>query len=373
METFEFGGEIAWRPTPEHIANSNLKRFMDRHGLASFDELMQRSTTDIAWFWDAVLKELDIRFDKPYSRIVDLSRGMARPEWCVGGEMNIVANCLDKYKGTPVDQRVALRWEGEEGAVRVMTYAELRHAVNKAANALRSLGLGKGDAMGVFMPMTPEIVVAMLAIIKIGGIFLPLFSGFGAQAIASRLADADAKALFVADGAYRRGHVIPGKSTADEAAAQVPTLRHMIVLKRVGIDVEWDSARDHWWHALVEPQSELAETELTQAEDPLMIIYTSGTTGKPKGALHTHCGFPIKAAQDMLHGLDLHPDEVLYWLTDMGWMMGPWLVFGTLLIGATMMLYDGAPDYPAPDRLWALVEQHKVTTHWASRRRSFAR
>ena len=362
METFEFGGEIAWRPTAEHIANSNLKRFMDRHGLASFDELMQKSTSDVAWFWEAVLQELDIRFYTPYSAVVDASRGIATPEWCVGGEMNIVHNCLDKYAGTPVDNRIALRWEGEEGTVRTLTYAELRRQVNQAANALRELGLGKGDAIGVFMPMTPEIVVAMLAIAKIGGVFLPLFSGFGAQAIASRLADADAKALLTADGTVRRGQVVPMKSTADIAAAQTPTLQHVIVLRRTGGEVPWDSARDDWWHDLVERQSGAAETERTRAEDPLMIIYTSGTTGRPKGALHTHCGFPIKSAQDMLHGLDLHPDETLYWITDMGWMMGPWLVFGTLLIGATMMLYDGAPDYPGPDRTWALIEKHHITT-----------
>ena len=233
--------------------------------------------------------------------------------------------------------------------------------MNQVANALRSLGLARGDAIGVFMPMTPEIVAAMLAIIKIGGIFLPLFSGFGAQAIASRLADADAKAIITADGAFRRGQVVPMKPVADEAAAHIPTLRSVIVLKRAGVDVPWTNGRDWWWHDLVDLQSETAETEVTRAEDPLMIIYTSGTSGRPKGALHTHCGFPIKAAQDMLHGLDLHPDETLYWMTDMGWMIGPWLVFGTLLIGATMMLYDGAPDYPGPDRLWALVERHAVT------------
>ncbi|HET7091716.1 MAG TPA: AMP-binding protein [Anaerolineae bacterium] len=362
MEAFEFGGEIVWRPTPEHIANSNLKRFMDRHNIASFDELMRRSTSDIAWFWEAVLQELDIRFYTPYTQIVDLSRGIAWPEWCVGGVMNIVHNCLDKYAGTPDDDRIALRWEGEEGSVRALTYAELRREVNKAANALRALGLSKGDAIGVFMPMTPEIVVALLAIVKIGGVFLPLFSGFGAQAIASRLADAGAKALFTADGMFRRGQIAPMKPVADIAAAQVPTLKHVIVLRRTGGEIPWNAQRDDWWHELVDKQPEEAETERTRAEDPLMIIYTSGTTGRPKGAVHTHCGFPIKSAQDMLHGLDLHPDETLYWITDMGWMMGPWLVFGTLLIGATMMLADGAPDFPGPDRTWALVEKHRITT-----------
>ncbi|TAK97759.1 MAG: AMP-dependent synthetase [Verrucomicrobia bacterium] len=359
---FDFGGKIVWRPTPELIVQSNLTRFMAMHSLRSLDELQQRSTTDLDWFWNAVLRDLEIRFRKPYSRVLELTRGIPWPTWCVGGVMNILDNCLDKYAGTPTDSQAALVWEGEEGQARRLSYAELRREVNRMANVLRGLGLGKGDAIGVFMPMTAEIVVAMLAIIKIGGVFLPLFSGFGPQAIVSRLNDADASALFTADGCFRRGKVLPMKTVADEAAAQIPTLKHVIVLRRAGVDVAWNPARDHWWHELMANARDDAATEPTSAEDPLMIIYTSGTTGKPKGAVHTHCGFPIKAAQDMSHGLDLHADETLFWFTDMGWMMGAWLVFGTLLLGATMLLYDGAPDWPAPDRLWSLVAKHKITS-----------
>src|SRR5437773_8195082 len=367
MEKFEFGGEIVWRPAPELIAQSHLTRFMDRHGIGSLDKVMLRSAEDIAWFWDAVLQELAIQFYSPYSQLVDLSRGIPWPQWCVGGELNIVHNCLDKHHGTPTDSHIAVRWEGEEGVVRTLTYAELRREVNRAANALRSLGLGKGDAIGVFMPMAPEIVVAMLAIIKIGGIFLPLFSGFGAAAIVSRLKDADAKALFTAAGTYRRGKFCPMKPIADEAAAQIPSLKHLIVVKEsgewtheaVGSAVPSGRSLDSLWTANTTAVGE--PTERTSAEDPMMIIYTSGTTGRPKGAVHTHCGFPIKSAQDMWMGLDLHPDETLFWMTDMGWMMGPWEVFGTLLLGATMMLYDGAPDFPGPDRVWSLVDRHKVT------------
>jgi acetyl-CoA synthetase len=234
--------------------------------------------------------------------------------------------------------------------------------VSRAANALRKLGLGKGDAIGVLMPMTPEIVVAMLAIIKIGGVFLPLFSGFGAQAITSRLADADAKALFTADGCFRRGKPVAIKPVVDEAILHVPSLRHVIVLRRTGADIPWTASRDRWWHDWIAQGRDEATTEVTSAEDPLMIIYTSGTTGRPKGAVHTHCGFPVKAAQDIRQCLDLHADETIFWVTDMGWMMGPWLVFGSLLLGATMALYDGALDWPGPDRLWSLVERHGVTT-----------
>ncbi|MBL8076576.1 MAG: AMP-binding protein [Anaerolineales bacterium] len=359
-EPFTFGGEIVWKPTPEHIEHANLTRFMRLHGVQSFDELMERSTSDIAWFTGAVLKFLDIQFQTPYSKVVDLSNGIQFPKWCVGGKMNIARNCVDKYQISNAKDQTAIRWEGEEGSRKSLTYAELYKEVNKAANALKSLGLGKGDAIGIFMPMTPEIVIALLAIAKIGGIILPLFSGYGAGAIASRMQDADAKVLFAADGSFRRGKAVEMKSIADQAAEQIPTLQYMIVLKRTEQTVNMKEGRDFWWHELMDLQSDECETESTHAEDPLMIIYTSGTTGKPKGALHTHCGFPVKAAQDMAFGTDVHVGDVIYWMTDMGWMMGPWLVFGSLLLGATMFLYDGAPDYPAPDRLWELTGKHKI-------------
>src|SRR6266581_1883627 len=363
VSEFQFGGEFVWRPTPELIAQSNLQQFIEKHGLSSYDELMRRSTTDIAWFWDTVLRDLEVQFYKPYSRVVDLTGGKPWAHWCVDGEMNIVHNMLDKYAGTPTDERIAIKSEIEDGTARTLTYKDLREEVNKMAAELRGLGLGKGDAFGVFMPMVPEIVIAMLAIIKIGGIFLPLFSGFGASAIVSRLKDADAKALFTADGTFRRGKFCAMKPIAEEAAGQVPSLKHLIVLTKSS---EWVAAAAVARGRTEEPlplrtAAATTKTEKTSAEDVMMLIYTSGTTGRPKGAVHTHCGFPIKASQDMWHGLDLHGDETLFWLTDMGWMMGPWLVFGTLVLGATMMLYDGAPDFPGPDRVWKLCTDHKVT------------
>jgi len=360
-EQFTFGGEIVWRPSPRHIEDANLTTFMRAYGIKDFDTLMQRSTGDVAWFTDAVLKTLGIQFYEPYSKVMDLSEGIQFPKWCVGGKMNIVHNCVDKWAENEMEKgKTAILFEGEEGVTQTLSYEVLYGEVNKAANALRSLGLGKGDAIGLFMPMTPEIVAALLAIAKIGGIILPLFSGYGAGAIVSRLMDAEAKALFAADGAFRRGKAVEMKSIADEAAMQIPTLKHMIVLKRTGQEINMQPGRDHWWHELVPLQKATAHTEITDAEDPLMIIYTSGTTGKPKGALHTHCGFPVKAAQDMAFGTDVHRGDVIYWMTDMGWMMGPWLVFGSLLLGATMFLYDGAPDFPAPNRLWELVEKQKI-------------
>jgi acetyl-CoA synthetase len=356
-----WGGEVVWRPTDEIIQLSRLKQFMDRHNIATWQELWQRSVDDIGWFWGAMLEDLGIEFYQPYIQIVDLSDGIEWAHWCVGGKLNIVHNCLDKWMGTPTQNRLALRWEGEGGSVRVLTYRDLYREVNRVANALRALGLGKGDAVGLYMPMLPEVAIALLAVIKIGGIVLPLFSGYGPGAIATRLVDAAAKALFCSDGAFRRGRAIPMKSTADEALEKVPSVEHVIIYRHTGDKIPWRQGRDHWWESVVADQPTQAETERTDAEDPLMILYTSGTTGRPKGAVHTHCGFPIKSAQDMVHGLDMQPTDTLHWMTDMGWMMGPWEVFGTLILGATMLFYDGAPDYPDVDRVWSLVENHRVT------------
>jgi acetyl-CoA synthetase len=363
--TFPFDQDIAWEPNPDWIARSNLMRFMHERGIGSYDELMQRSTEDVGWFWEAALDDLSIEFYEPYEEIVDLADGIQFPEWCVGGKMNIVHNLLDKWQRGAARERDALRWEGEDGATRAMSYEELHRQTCRCANALRAMGLGRGDAVGLFMPMTPEIVVAFLATAKIGGVILPLFSGYGAGAVATRLKDAGAKALFTADASVRRGEPIPMKPIADEALAECPTVEHVVVLRHVGD--EKDSAtpmtdgRDRWWREAVPHQSTEAETARTDAEDTVMLIYTSGTTGAPKGAVHTHCGFPVKGAQDMYHSMDVKPGETMYWMSDMGWMMGPWLVFGTLSIGATMVLYDGAPDHPAPDRLWQLCEDHRVT------------
>ena len=361
QSTFDFGGDIVWRPTQDEIERSNLHAFMREHEIASYDELMRRSTADVAWFTDAVLRFLDIRFTTPYTRVLDTGEGVAFPRWCGDGRMNIVRNCTDKWAEDAVHrERPAVTWEGEEGVQRTLSYGALAAEVNRCANALRQQGFGKGDAIGLYMPMTPEIVIALLAIAKIGGVILPLFSGYGEQAVASRLKDADAVALFTADGFYRRGQVVDLKRVADAAANNVPTLRRVFVLQRTGHDIPMRQERDLWWHDIIPAQSETAEAEDTAAEDLLMIIYTSGTTGRPKGAVHTHCGFPVKAAQDMAFGTDVHAGDCIYWMTDMGWMMGPWLVFGATLLGAHFFISDGAPDYPGVNRLWQQVEDHGI-------------
>jgi acetyl-CoA synthetase len=353
--------EVVWRPSPEYIERSNLKAFMDRYNLTSVDELISRSSSDVAWFTTALLDYLDIQFHHPYSQIVNLDNGIQFPTWCVGGGLNITTNCLDKWLSDPASAaRPALISELEEGTVESLTYLELSVEVNRCANALRALGFTKGDVVGLFLPMTVHVVVALLALARIGAIALPLFSGFGAGAIASRLTDAGAVGLITADAQHRRGSIVPMKAMADEALHSVPSVRTVIVCRRVSDDAPMHPGRDHWWHDVVPAQDPTAAYEATSAEDQLMIIYTSGTTGAPKGAVHTHCGFPVKAAQDMAFGTDVHEGDLIYWMTDMGWMMGPWLVFGSLLLGATCVIYDGAPDYPGPDRLWRLIERHGI-------------
>src|SRR5437899_740594 len=219
----------------------------------------------------------------------------------------------------------------------------------------------QGDRIGIFMPMCPEVAISILAAAKIGAVIIPLFSGYGPEAIATRLRDGEAKVLICADGFYRRGQVVAMKETADRALVSCPTVKKVIVHRRVVREIPWTHGRDQVWEVLLEDEPDHAPTQELDPEDPLMIIYTSGTTGKPKGTLHVHGGFPVKTAQDMAHCFDIGADDVVFWYTDIGWMMGPWLIFGTLLLGATMMLYEGTPDHPSANRLWRMVERHKVT------------
>jgi acetyl-CoA synthetase len=354
--------EVSWRPSPEHVERSNLKRFMDRHGLRTFDELWRWSVEDVSRFWDTVVQDLGLEWYTPYERVLDLSRGVQRPRWWVGGTFNYVHNAVDRHASGADADKLALVCEAEEGSVRRLTYAELLAETNRCANALKALGVGKGDRVGLYLPMVAEVVIAQLALGKIGAIYTPIFSGFGAEAIAARLQDAEAKLLITCDGIPRRGNLVTTKEFADAAVALSPSVENVLVVRRAGRqDTPWTPGRDVWWDDVVPSQSAECATERTDPEDPYMIIYTSGTTGKPKGVLHVHGGFPIKGAQDMAHCFDINPSDTFFWLTDMGWMMGPWLVSGTLMLGATCFLYDGTPDFPDPDRIWDMVERHRIT------------
>jgi acetyl-CoA synthetase len=358
--------DVVWSPSEDYVERANVTRFMRAHRIGSYDELVRRSTGDIAWFWDAVVRDLDLEFFTPYDQVVDRSRGPEWATWFTGGTLNLAHNCVDRWAERTPDA-LAIVWEGDEGpeagAIRRVTYAELREMADRLAHGLRSLGVGPGDAVGIFLPMAPETVAATLACAKIGAVYLPIFSGYAADAVATRLADADAKVLITADGFPRRGKAIPMKEVADAAADMVPSVRRVVVWTRSGRqDAPWNPGRDVRWDELLAAQPSRFETEPLDSEHPLFIAYTSGTTGRPKGSVHVHGGFLVKIAQEVAYQVDLHRDETLFWVTDLGWIMGPWEIVGAGALGATVFLFDGAPNHPAPDRLWDMVERHRITT-----------
>jgi len=354
-------GEIIWRPTAEHRERARIARFMRAQGIESLPALQRRSVEDPEWYWDAVVRDLGVRWTVPYSRVLDGARGPAWPRWFPDGRLNLADNCVDRHVDAGRGDRAALIWEGDDGRSRTLTYAELAAEVNRLANALRRLGVGEGDRVGIFLPMSPEAAIATLAVARIGAVYTPCFSGFGAQAVASRLQDCEAKLLITADGFHRRGQVVRLKETADEAVAASPSVTQVLVHCRLGRELPWTSGRDRWWHEETARESDRAEAVPVEADRPCLIIYTSGTTGRPKGAVLTHGGFLVKTAHDFAYCMDVGEGDRLFWLTDLGWLMGPMLITAGLFLGGTTVLFEGVPDYPKPDRLWNLVERHGVT------------
>ena len=353
---------IVWRPSQEYVERANVTRFMRTHGISTYEDLVARSVADIAWFWDAVVKDLGIEFFQPYERVVDTSGGVEWATWFGGGSVNLAHDCVDRWAERTPDA-VAVVWEGEEGEARRVTYRELRELCDRLANGLASLGIQRGDAVGIFLPMSPEAVVAVMACAKLGAIWLPIFSGFGADAVAQRLRDARATLLITGDGFPRRGKTIPMKEVADRAVADAPSVERLIVWSRLELaDVPWTAGRDVRWDELLAAHPASFDTRALDPEHPLFIAYTSGTTGRPKGAVHVHGGFLVKIAEEVAYQVDLHQGEVLFWVSDLGWIMGPWEIVGATALGATVFLYDGAPNHPTPDRIWDMVERHGITT-----------
>ena len=354
-------GEIIWRPTPEVIERARITRLMRSLGVTTLEELQRRSVDDPEWYWNGVMKDLGLRWLTPYTKVLDGSRGPAWPTWFPGGRLNFTDNCIDRNLDAGRGRKPAIVWEGDDGQTRTLTYAELAAEVNRLANALRALGIAEGDRVGIFLPMAPEAAIATLAVVRIGAIYTPCFSGFGAQAVASRLQDSEARLLITADGFHRRGQVVRMKETADEALMQCPSVRQVLVYRRLGRDIPWTAGRDRWWHEAVESHSDRCAPVPVEADRPCLIIYTSGTTGKPKGTVLTHGGFLLKCAHDFAYCHDVGEDDRLFWLTDLGWLMGPMLFTAALALGATAVVFEGVPDYPKPDRLWALVERHRIS------------
>jgi acetyl-CoA synthetase len=363
-----FGRDVAgaaWRPVRGAAPDTRLGGFLARLAVPDLEALQARAETDPAWFWGAAAEDLALAWQRQPSQVLDSSQGVAWTRWWSGGAFNYAAAAVGP-RAAARPQGAALSWEGEDGEVRRLTNAELEAEVQRAAAVLTRLGVAQGDRVGIFMPLLPETVVAVLALGSLGAIYTPIFSGYGAPAVASRLRDCQAKLLITADGTLRRGQPVWLKETAAEAAGQAPSVERLLVVRRLGgeqSDAGWREGRDLWWEEEMRRpgRGPLSEAAQTDPETPYMIIYTSGTTGRPKGAVHVHGGFPIKGAQDLAHCFDLRPGDRLFWFTDLGWMMGPWAISGALLLGAELVLYEGAPDYPAPDRLWALVARHGVT------------
>jgi acetyl-CoA synthetase len=344
--------DVVWSPSREYVERANVTRFMRTHGIGSYDELVARSTADIGWFWDAVVRDLEIEWFEPYERVLDVSRGIAWATWFVGGRINVAHQCVDVWASrTP--EAIAVRWEGEDGEVRTWTYAELRSQTDRLAHTLADRGVSAGDTVGVFLPMVPEAVAAIMACAKLGAIWIPIFSGFGPDAVAARLADAGATLMITADASLRKGETVPMQETAERA------------IGIAGLDVDvlvWDRLDGGAaWSARLAAAPDRFETLPLDSEHPLFIGYTSGTTGRPKGVVHVHGGFLVKIAEEVAYQADLRAGEVLHWVTDLGWIMGPWEIVGGLALGATVLLFEGAPTYPAPDRIWSLVERHGVT------------
>jgi acetyl-CoA synthetase len=348
----------AWEPTAAEFSRSRLQRFLALLGFRSVDELRQHAANDPAWYWDAALRDLDIRWLSPPTQILDLSQGLPWATFFPDAVYNYVADALSRW-GT--ENRPALVWEGDDGRTVVLSYRDIATAVPRLAAGLAALGVQPGDRVGLFLPMIPETALAMLALGWLGAIVVPVFSGFGPEAVATRLRDAEATVLITADAFPRRGQLVHLKEIADRAVAECPRIQHVVVVRRSGSPVSWTPTRDRWWDDLADSSSGMLPATATAANTPFMLIYTSGTTGRPKGTVHVQAGFPLKAAHDLAFCFDVQPLDRVFWLTDIGWMMGPWLIQGTLLLGATVVLYEGTPDWPVPDRLWRLVATHGIT------------
>jgi acetyl-CoA synthetase len=363
-----FGRDVpaaAWRPAPDAATTTKLGRFVKATGERDLNALQRHADRDPAWFWSSAVEDLQFEWQRRPTQTLDLTRGPEWSRWWTGGAFNYASAAIDPRAAKDPDG-AALTWEGEDGSVRRFTNAQLKAEVDKAAAMFARLDVSEGDRVGIFLPLLPETVITVLALGKLKAIYIPIFSGYAAPAVASRLNDAGATLLVTADGTYRRGNVVDMKRTADDAVAQSPSVKNVLVVGRVNAQPAQDSSargRDRWWSVEMSDPAlrPLRETAVTDPETPYMIIYTSGTTGRPKGAVHVHGGFPIKGAQDLAHCFDLAPRDRLFWFTDLGWMMGPWAISGALLLGAELVLYEGAPDYPSPDRLWALVADHRVT------------
>ena len=352
--------QVVWRATEEDMARSRTAEFMALHGIGTYEDLVRRSAEDIEWFWEAAVEYLGIPFSTPYHTVLDAGDGPAFPRWFLGGRVNVSEACVDRWAARDPD-RVALVAEREDGVQRTYSFGQLLEMVERAAGALIRVGASKGDTVAVYLSMIPEAVVAMLAAARIGAIYVPIFSGFGAEAVASRLEACDPAVVVTADGYTRRGRPIAMKEVADRAIEMAGVTPSVLVVSNLGrTDAPWTRGRDRWWEEALDA-SERLPALATSSEDPVLLAYTSGTTGKPKGVVHVQGGLTAKLAVEGAFQFEIQPEDRVMWMTDMGWIMGPWTVMAGMGNGASVVCYDGAPDYPTPGRPWDLVGSLGIT------------
>jgi acetyl-CoA synthetase len=346
-------GSVIWNPA-DHAwtADSRLARFMRRHGFEDFDSLWRRSAVDPEWFWRSALEDLGVHWRTPPTKILDASEGLPWARWFPGGRINITDNCIERHVRAGHGGEIALIYETDSGApeeARKLNFAELAALVDRCAAALDAAGIGPGDAVGLYAPLHPETVAVMFATFKIGARFVPIFCGFGAQAVIDRLESCGARILFANRHLRRRGRAIPTAEVLDSARAALPLLE-----KVVHVDT------GEWPQFLTTGDGRQAPAADTAAEDRCMLIYTSGTTGKPKGTVHTHAGVLAQVAKEVGYAFDAQPGRPFFWYTDIGWMMGPWELIGALFFRAPVVLLDGVPNWPDSGRLWRIIATHRV-------------
>ncbi|MCP5464972.1 MAG: AMP-binding protein [Deltaproteobacteria bacterium] len=355
--------EVIWKPSAKQIREANVTAFMKRHEIKSYKELIQRCTTGIEWFWDSCVHETNISWSEPYTQLVDGSHGVAFAKWFVGGRLNITENCVDRHAANKrFAKKTAVVWQGECGARKTMTYQELFEQTNRVANFLKASGIQKGDMVALYLPMIAELIPIYFAILKVGAVVVPIFSGFGAEAVSTRLNDAQVKMVFTCDASLRRGKEVRVKEMLDPALENSPSVSKCVVVRRLFLDdVPLTPGRDVFYDEVMSAQSDEAECEELPSDHECMVIYTSGTTGKPKGTVHTHAGTLAQVTKEFFFNFDVKPKDTFFWVTDIGWMMGPWEIIGTTHFGATLVICEGAPHYPQSDRVLTLAEKEGVT------------
>lgn len=352
---------VVWTPPAGAFPSSPLGRMAARYDLTDAAAVHRRAALDPNWYWEAAAEDVGVRWLRPYEAVVDLTDGMEQPRYFASGRLNWADFAVDRWVDVGRGAAPAIDWEGDDGAQRRLTYAELKDEVDRAAGALEAAGVAFGATVGIVLPMVPEAVVAMLAVAKIGAIAVPMFSGYGPSAIRERMVHAGARHLVTADAFPRRGRRVELKATIDEAIAGLPIDRVLVVRRLGGSTTDWAPARDRWWDEELAAATPRTRAVAMDADDPCLLLFTSGSTGSPKGCIHTHAGLPFKLAAEARHGMGLDETGRLLWLTDMGWVMGSYVVAAALGNGATAVLFEGTPDWPEPDRLWAVAARTGVT------------